>query len=387
MKQKISGKKILLFGLLAVLLIGIPLTIYLVGTTTDTRSRANPSTNLLYKPDSSASAPIKTDIDKQVTLDVVVDPGENLVSFVKLEISYDPEKLSAENGAFVVNTSAFPTITEGPVYEPGKISVALSVGSDPTKAIQQIPTSAGKVTFTALSNTDATTPTQVSYGITTTVSSIDGNSEFAENVLSSSNPAYIAIGVQDTAIPTGTPAPTKIPSPTATPDPDSTPGPEIPNELPVCDSLSVDRDPVGDLPFSVTFTVAGSDTDGTINKVTFNFGDGGTTDVSSGGGIGTASVNAPASYTYNNAGTFNVSAVIYDERGGVSAPSDLCKGTVTVNGDSGSTGGGGGSTGGGVTAPTPIPTLEPTGSAEVALGVGIVSLVLMLGGAFIFLFL
>lgn len=392
MHLNLNAKKIFLFGFIAVLLIGIPVTVYLVQQQQNTKSRAAKSTTLSFVPDSSASAPIQKNVGDSIPLDITVDPGTNLVSFVKLEISYDPDKLAtASAGAFVQNSAVFPSILEGPVYTPGKISVTLSVGSDPTKAIQT-KVKAATVTFKALSSTPAGTPTLISYGSNTQVLSVGSNDQASENVLSASNPAAVAITgtsvitpspsisitLTPTATPTVTPTPTVTITPTATPTATLTPtvtGTSSTNTAPVCSTLTVDRTPIGDAPLTLTFTGTGSDANGTISKVTFNFGDGGVSDITTGGGIGTASVNASVAHTYNSPGTFTASAVLTDNGSAVS-DSASCKQTITVTASS-------------VTVePTaessPAPTIAATGSTETALGIGAVILIFILGGGFLF---
>lgn len=398
--MRFSGKKIFLGGFLAVLLVGIPVTVYLLQQQQETRSRAEKSTNVSFSPDSTQTTPLQRKIGDVVPLDVTINPGQNLVSFVKLEIQYDPEKLQVdETNGFQANNVVFPSVLEGPVYTPGKISVTLSVGPDPTKAIQTI-VKAGTLTVKALANTEAGVPTVITYGTSTQVLSLGSNDQASENVLSSPIPAYITIGdgaVPTEGIPTAVPsdgptatlAPTNAPLPTdaaatptlavsVTPAPTGTGKDGGPNEAPVCNTLVLDRDATGNAPLSVTFGANGTDSDGTISKVTFNFGDGQVSDVTQAGGIGTATVNAQVSHTYNNPGTFQASAILTDSGNSVSA-SDACTQTITVTASSsGETGGTGG--------PDVVvqPTIAPTGSADVAIGVGIVSLLLVLGGGLLF---
>ncbi len=378
----LSGKRIFLFGFIAVLLIGIPVTVYLVQRQQQTQSHAAKSTNLAFSPDSSASAPIQKNVGDPIPLDISVDPGTNLVSIVKFEIVYDPTKLAtASANAFQQDDNeknAFPALVEAPIYTPGKITVTLSVGPDPTKAIQT-KVKAATVTFTALANTPAGTPTLVSYGINTQVSSAGPNDQAAENVLSSATPATIVIGgaaVSPTAsIPTVTPTPTEVVTPTPTQVPTATPTPSATNQVPVCSSLTVDNS-TGNAPLTVNFTANGSDSDGTVSKVTFNFGDGQVSDVTTGGGIGTASASAQTAHTYNSGGTFTASAVLTDNSNGVS-DSSSCKQTITVTGASVTT----------APTSTPAPTIAPTGSTETTIGIGAAVLTFVLGGGFLFFFL
>ncbi len=405
--MKFGGKKLFLIGFVVILLIGIPVTIYLLQQQQETRSRAQKSTVLNFTPDSSQTSPIQIEVGETIPLDIMVDPGTNLVSFVKLQIQYDSEKLAAEGtDAFVPNTVVFPTVLEGPVYSTGKIEVTLSVGPDPTKAVQSL-AKAGTVTFTALADTPAGQPTLVTYGVTTQVLSIGSTDQASENVLSSSLPAAIAIGadaepsVTTVPIPSGspipttpvtspeptgpiassTPIPTDTPSatPTFTPTPTSTVSGTIsPNQVPVCSNLAVDRATTGAAPFAITFTASGNDTDGTISMVNFNFGDGDVSgDITTTGGIGSNSVNVQTSHEYQNAGTYTASAILTDNSDGVST-TDSCQQTIIVQGG---TGGGGGT--GNPTA-TPTPTIAPTGMFDSSLGIGAIALFLVIAGGMLF---
>ncbi len=388
--HRLGGRKIFIFGFIAVLLIGIPVTIYLVQKQQETRSHAEKSTNVSFLPESSASAPITKNVGDSIPLEITVDPGKNLVSFVKLEIQYDPDKLAtASPSAFVQNATVFPSVLEGPIFTPGKIAVTLSVGPDPTKSIQT-KVKAATVTFKALKSTPPGTPTLVSYGATTQVLSIGSNDQASENVLSSATPATIVIGgpaavisptvpVPTEVVPTAAVTPTEVPSviPTSlpTPVPTSVPttvvAPPSANQAPICTSLALDKS-TGNAPLAVTFTANGTDADGTINKVTFNYGDGQVSDVTTGGGIGTAATNVTSPHSYSAAGTFTAQALVTDDKGGVS-DSASCKQTVTVTA-SGS-------------PALPTPTIAPTGASDVAIGIGAVILTFIVGGGFLFFFL
>lgn len=399
-----NGKKLFLIGFVVVLLVGIPLTIYLLQQQQVIKSRAEKSTNVTFSPDSTAAAPIQKSVGDAIPLDITVDPGKNLVSFVKLEIQYDPDVLATSAGAFKANTTVFPSVLEGPVYSLGKIAVTLSVGPDPTKAIQQKVTAA-TLTLKALKNTPAGTPTLVTYTTNTQVLSIGSNDQASENVLSSATPATIVIGgavpsqpipqgtVTPTAavtdVPTSGPVPTTAVSITSVPStvpttPISDTGSPTTNVPPICNTLTVDRATTGNIPFSVTFGANGTAaTGGTISKVSFNFGDGQVSDITDSGGIGTASVNVQASHTYNNPGTFQATAILTDNHNGVSASGGTCKQTITVTATSSASTGG---TGGGAVT-NPSPTMPATGSTEIAIGIGLGAMVMVVGGALLFFFL
>ncbi|MEK7570974.1 MAG: PKD domain-containing protein [Patescibacteria group bacterium] len=402
--MRFSGKKIFLFGFLAVLLVGIPVTVFLVQQQQqDIRSRAEKSTTISFTPESSEAAPLEKQVGDPVALDIMVNPGNNLVSFVKLEIQYDPEKL-ATTGAntFQPNTVAFPTVLEGPIYSPGKIAVTLSVGPDPTKAIQQV-VKAATVNLEAIANTDSGAPTLVTYGTTTQVLSIGASDEASENVLASTVPAAISIG-GETAEPTETiPTGSPTPSPISTVQPTTSPGgtqPTVeptqttggtgggdPNQSPFCSSLTVDRETNGTAPFSITFTANGNDSDGTITQVSFNFGDGEVANITTAGGIGTNQVNVQTAHTYNNPGTYQASGVLTDSNNGSSGLNE-CVQTIVVTEDTGTGGtGGGNTTTTQSTSASATPSIPPTGTTEMALGIGAIALALIVGGGILFFLL
>ncbi len=215
--MKSHKMKQLLIGTLLAVVAAIPATIFLSQQPQETRSRATASTTLSFAPSTTASAPLVKNGGETVSVDVMLDPGSNLVSVVKLELLYDPTKFIILNNPFTVNTAAFPTTLEGPVYEDGKIVVAVSIGSDSTKVIQNA-TKVGTLTLTT--NGLAVTPTQISFGTFSQALSIAPGDQSNENVLSTTIPAYISI-LGPTPIPTLTPSPTPIASstPTLTPTP------------------------------------------------------------------------------------------------------------------------------------------------------------------------
>ena len=384
--MKFRGKKLFLVGFIVVLLVGIPLTVYLLQQQQEVRSHAAKSTNMSFSPDSTTAAPIQKNVGDPIPLDIVVDPGKNLVSYVKIEIQYDPTVLAtASADAFKVNSNAFPQVMEGPVYSPGKIAISLSIGADPTKSIQQKVTAA-TVNFTALKSTPAGTPTMVTFTTNTQALSSASADQYGENVLLNPLPAAIAIneggsgnygtpGASVSATPAASATPTVATSPT--------PGPTTPATTgtpPVCSSLVVDRATTGPAPFALTFTANGTATAGTVSKVSFNFGDGQVSDVTNSGGIGTSTVNVQASHSYTTPGTYQATAVLTDSSSGVSVPSDNCKQTVTVTSASGSAT----ASGSGPAPANPAPTMPPTGSTAITIGAALGALALIVGGALLF---
>lgn len=370
-----TAKKFILLGVVFILLAAIPLTLWFVGRKTKSKSSAVAATKLSFTPAAASAA-----VGDTVSMDITLDPGTNIVSFVKMNITYDATKVATTEAGLSPNTTAFSSILEGPVYTPGKIAITLSVGADPTKFIQT-PTKIATVTFQALSTTDQT-PTQLLFDAQTQVLSAATADLPSENVLSSTSPGAITItAATNTPTPTppattGTtsPTPTVVPTVTGTPSPTATPVPGASatptvaqNSSPSCTALNTDKSPSGIAPLAITFTAVGSDTDGTITKATFSFGDGAVQDVTSTGGIGTNSVSVSATHTYNAPGTYTAAAVITDNANGASSSSS-CSVTVTVSAQP---------------TPTqaPVVTIAPTGPGETMLGLGAIGLILaILGG-------
>jgi len=376
-----SARKFFLVSFVVLLLVGIPVSVYFLQQQQTIQQQAEKSTNFSFTPASSSSNPIKKEIGDSIPLDVMVDPGTNIVSSVTIEIQYDADKLEAPDGSFVPDTTVFPTILSAPVYTSGKIVVILGVDS-PNKAIS-VKSKAGTVTFKAKASTPSGTPTVITYTSNNIATSRGSNDQALENVFSSGQPAYIQIGGAEaptgtpTTVPTGGPTavPTAIPTagPTAEPTavPTAAPTSAPSNAAPSCTALTSDLTS-GDVPLTVNFTANGTDTDGTLAKVTFNFGDGQVSDVTSGGGIGSASANVQLAHTYTSAGTFQATSLLTDNGNGVSTTGN-CTLTIIANG---------------AAAPaTPTPTIAPSGSAEILFGVGIVSLLLIIGGSLIFFIL
>ncbi|MBI4098142.1 MAG: hypothetical protein HY426_03805 [Candidatus Levybacteria bacterium] len=369
-----SKKKLLLIGFLFIILLVIPLTVYLVGQQQELRSRANPNTTLSFVPAEATAS-----VGAKINFDVWVAPGSNQVNFIKLVVKYDGTKLSATEESFVINPASNLSILQGPVVgEAGDdLSVILSIESDPTKVIQQ-DTKVGTITFDVTAPSD--TPTQISFDDTKIeIRSLSGANQdaFDENVFLNGVPATLTIqsGGEVTPTPTAEASPSPSPTIETSPTPTSTQSAEgatpSDNQAPVCESLVTDRSPDGAAPLSITFTVNGSDTDGTISKATFSFGDGTIEDETTGGGIGTDTVNIQKAHTYNNAGAFTASALLTDDGSGVSDNTN-CTVSVSVTDGSG---------GQASEAATPLPATGPT---ETIVGAGLLGGVLFIIGALLF---
>jgi hypothetical protein len=150
------------------------------------------TTVLSFVPDSTSTSPIIKRVGDTVPLDVMINPGQNQVSFVKMEIQYDPTKLSPILKDGFTPDGALPTVMDGPSYTSGKIVVTMSIGADPTKAVQK-PAKVATFMFKTLAKTDTGTPTIVTFGPETNILSLASEDNASDNVFSSAQPASIAI--------------------------------------------------------------------------------------------------------------------------------------------------------------------------------------------------
>jgi hypothetical protein len=225
-------KKHLLIASLLILIAAIPATMLMSDEPQETRSRATASTTLTYTPNTTNTEPLVKNTGDTMALDIIVSPGNNLPSVIKLDMAYDATKFQPAQNAFEVNTTAFPTTIEGPAILDGRILISLSIGSDPTKAIQT-PTKVGTLNLIAKAPTNGT-PAQITFGQGTQVLSLSKSDEATENVLSAAQPSFVIIegtasamlASAEDATPSATLTPTLTPTPTVT-VPTLTPTPTI----------------------------------------------------------------------------------------------------------------------------------------------------------------
>ncbi|HVT62203.1 MAG TPA: PKD domain-containing protein [Legionellaceae bacterium] len=374
----------MLIGIIVILLAAIPLTVYFLQQNQETRSHAQAATTLYFASSATTTAltgNVQKNVGDTIPLDIIVDPGSNQVSFIKMSISYDPTKLSLDQtNGIVPNSASFPSVLEGPTFANGTVTITLSIGADPTK-VAQSPTKVATITFTA-TNTTGSTPTTVKFlDDQTQVLSIASTDQPSENVLSATKPANIAIAASATTTITPTPSSGATPTPTTlTPTVTPTTSPATSgNAAPTCTLLTASPATSGTAPFTITFTANGKDSDGTISKATFNFGDGPVQDATQSGGIGTNLINAQTTHVYNTAGTYQASVVLTDNTGAVSA--NTCTKTITIAAASAPTqvtqlpltGGG-----------TPQPTLPAAGPGDTIIKGGAVAAIVSIVGALMF---
>ncbi len=208
--MNLKGKLILTS--IALLLLSIPVTMYVLGRQQESRSHATASTTLSFVP----TTPVSAAVGDNISFDVQLTPGTNLVTFVRLHVLYDPTVLQlSTTNPFDRNTDAFPTKIEGPIFASGSLIESISTGSDPTKVIVA-PTIVGKINFKVIGPTGST-PSTITFGNKSMALSSGAGDQASENVLSTTVPASV-IAIGPSAAPTiQTPTPMSAPTGTATP--------------------------------------------------------------------------------------------------------------------------------------------------------------------------
>jgi hypothetical protein len=206
-----SKKKVILGAIMLALLISIPITISQLSKQQTSRGKAAAGASLSFNPASSTSSPIQASVGNPIDLDIYVDPGSSLVTFVKYQVTYDPSKVTlVSSNPVTLNSSVFTNV-EGPVLGSGTLAQSISIGSDPTKAVATR-TKIGTLHFKAVGSTNGST-TNIVYGTISQALSSGANDQANQNVLSTTTPAIIAIA--GSGSPTVTSSPTTV-VPTAT---------------------------------------------------------------------------------------------------------------------------------------------------------------------------
>lgn len=180
----------------------IPLvTVYVTKQKTSDRSNATASTTLTFTALTS-----QVPAGQNFSTDVNVNPGNNLVTFIKLVINYDSSVITAASNSAVPNTTAFPTTLDGPTNTctgtQCTLTIQLSIGPNPTNAIAQT-TKVATINFQAVANGT----TQVTFDNQTQVLSIAPSDLPSENVLSTTTPLTITVGNGSGITPGNSPTP------------------------------------------------------------------------------------------------------------------------------------------------------------------------------------
>jgi len=223
-KSLLINKKNYSLVILLILALFLLMLARLLANPTNTKQEATGNARLYFTPSTETSSPLQKNINDTITLNLMVDPGSALVSFVRFDIMFDASKLAISGAnAVQINSSAFPATLEGPVLTSGKVAASVSVGSDPTKAVTSVKQIAS-ITFTATAATNGST--QITFGELTQILSLGADSSATDNVLGTTSPAFIEIGTNlATSTPplySPTPPITGPTPPIGTPDPNRT---------------------------------------------------------------------------------------------------------------------------------------------------------------------
>lgn len=205
----------LILATIAIQLVALPLILFVVKQQQKTTTKATAGTTLSFSPTTTTTSPLAVNVGQDFSVDVVVNPTTNLISLAKIDIKYDFSRmtLSATN-PIVINSQAFPTIVEGPIYSQGSIKIVVSIGSDQTKVIQ----TQTKILTLNFKATAAVNPTSIDFQTNgNALYSIAPQDSSNENVLATTIPANVK--VNDSSAPTDTPVPTNTPTPTLSPTP------------------------------------------------------------------------------------------------------------------------------------------------------------------------
>lgn len=367
-------KKLILLGFGLVLLIGLPLTIFILQNQTQPTTKAAPLTKFSF------SGPTSATIGQTLAEGLVVDPGgQNQVSFIKFTFTFDPTYLATVSATPVSIDTTKYTILDGPTVTCATlctVTATLSIGSNQNAVIKS-PTTVATISFTALANTPTDSGTQLLFVAGQNQAlSVASSDQAAENVFLSGLPQTITVGQS---------APSNNPTDTPTPTTDlGTPGSggsggsggssggtgstgggggtTGTNGTTVsCNSFTVDKSS-GNPPLQTTFTTVGSSPNDSITQLTITYGDGTSDTVSSGSGIGTGNVNNQITHTYSNNGTFTANAILTTAGGATSDPTS-CQLVITVG------------TGNASASVTPLAAngkLPSTGPGETVITVGLI---------------
>jgi len=182
-----TKQKILTLAAILALIIGLVVTIFLVQQQQDLRGRAEKSTTISLEPPSQISVP--GDI---ASLDVVVNPGVNLVALVKFKLLFDENSFSIDENSFILDPSKELEIVEGPIIENGSFAITVSIGNNPLNVITST-TKIGTLNLRVLDSVIGGSHVVSFDENQTLIRSISGGDTFSENVLSSTSPATITI--------------------------------------------------------------------------------------------------------------------------------------------------------------------------------------------------
>lgn len=201
-------KKMFLYIVVGLLLLGIPATIFFLGQQRDIRTRAAPATTLALTP----AVQTVTVGSSNFKLDVDINPETNQVVSAYIYVTYDPTKLEAKT---ITNGPSAPRVLNSGIIENGTASIKVGAASNAQPIVTR--GTIAVITFTAKEATNNLTPAVVQFASNTFAG---GLNEPTANVLVGTTPAKITItdanspGANFTS---GSPTPTATPTATLTP--------------------------------------------------------------------------------------------------------------------------------------------------------------------------
>lgn len=200
-----SPVKIFISIVAVLLIILVPFSIYYGNQQSQLNSNAAASTTMAL-----GQPTMQVATGAPISIPLTMNPGNNAVSLIQLVVTYDSSTVTPNSTTgFQPNTTAFPTVLDGPIYgtcngNQCTMSISLSIGNDVTKAITT-QTTVGTLNFTPVK--DGTT--QISVDPATQIFSIAAADQANENVLATTTPTVVTIGagapVSITSFPQATP--------------------------------------------------------------------------------------------------------------------------------------------------------------------------------------
>lgn len=208
-----STKNIFLFGLIVLIGIGIITTVLFAQKRTNTRQNAAASTTLSFSP-----AAVNASIGIATSADIMLDPGSNQVSILKLVVSYDGsvfDQNTANLAANLINPSNLNAQGFIQLLQPFSnscngtsctMSLTESIGSSPNLVITQ-PLKVGTLTLNPIAQTTGA-GTSVAIDPTSAVYSLAPSDQTNENVIqfSSLTPLSVTVGAAGSITPTPLPS-------------------------------------------------------------------------------------------------------------------------------------------------------------------------------------
>jgi len=241
MRNKLIKKKIVIGILLTIFVIGIVILLFLLQKTTNNQSHATASTNINLIPATgdlttgTQATPFQATVGQTIPVNIQIQPGTNAISYVQIEIDYDPSVLSVDQATgFTLTNASKMFFLEGPIYQSGKILASFDIGNTFVNALTQ-PTIVGSIPFQVIGNTDNTNGISAVTISTanTLVYSVAASDGADTNVLSSTQPFFLTAPAN---APTATPTPRNVIDPTIQPTNTLTP---MPTFTPVQGSITV----------------------------------------------------------------------------------------------------------------------------------------------------